>query len=188
MLISWSSAYVCHVRCNDSRSGTGKHVFPRRRFIHSGHTVLCRNRNAALPPDDRFKVPAFLGSSFAFLGGFQTVANLDTGIFADMSYGEKLPYACGGVLIAGLLYLLLSLIIKVIGVRRVMRFLPPVVTGPIIICIGLSLAPSAISNASTNWPLALIALATVIIFNIWGKGMFKIIRSSWESSYPMWQH
>ena len=83
----------------------------------------------------RFKVPAFLGSSFAFLGGFQTVANLDTGIFADMSYGEKLPYACGGVLIAGLLYLLLSLIIKVIGVRRVMRFLPPVVTGPIIICI-----------------------------------------------------
>ena len=123
----------------------------------------------------RFKVPAFLGSSFAFLGGFQTVANLDTGIFADMSYGEKLPYACGGVLIAGLLYLLLSLIIKVIGVRRVMRFLPPVVTGPIIICIGLSLTPSAISNASTNWPLALIALATVIIFNIWGKGMFKII-------------
>lgn len=123
----------------------------------------------------RFKVPAFLGSSFAFLGGFQTVANLDTGIFADMSYGEKLPYACGGVLIAGLLYLLLSLIIKVIGVRRVMRFLPPIVTGPIIICIGLSLAPSAISNASTNWPVALIALATVIIFNIWGKGMFKII-------------
>ena len=123
----------------------------------------------------RFKVPAFLGSSFAFLGGFQTVANLDTGIFANMSYGEKLPYACGGVLIAGLLYLVLSLIIKVIGVRRVMRFLPPVVTGPIIICIGLSLAPSAISNASTNWPLALIALATVIIFNIWGKGMFKII-------------
>lgn len=123
----------------------------------------------------RLKVPAFLGSSFAFLGGFQTVAELDTGIFANMSYGEKLPYACGGVLIAGLLYLVLALIIKVIGVRRVMRFLPPVVTGPIIICIGLSLAPSAISNASTNWLLAIIALATVVIFNIWGKGMFKII-------------
>ena len=123
----------------------------------------------------KLKVPAFLGSSFAFLGGFQTVAELDTGIFANMSYGEKLPYACGGVLIAGLLYLVLALIIKVIGVRRVMRFLPPVVTGPIIICIGLSLAPSAISNASTNWLLAIIALATVVIFNIWGKGMFKII-------------
>lgn len=123
----------------------------------------------------RFKVPAFLGSSFAFLGGFATVAELDTGIFATMSYGEKLPYACGGVFVAGLLYLVLALIIKVIGVRRVMRFLPPVVTGPIIICIGLSLAPSAISNASTNWLLAIIALATVVIFNIWGKGMFKII-------------
>ena len=110
----------------------------------------------------RFKVPAFLGSSFAFLGGFQTVANLDTGIFADMSYGEKLPYACGGVLIAGLLYLLLSLIIKVIGVRRVMRFLPPVVTGP-------------------HLPL--------LLFSISGaKVCSRSSRSSWESSYPMWQH
>ena len=95
----------------------------------------------------KMKVPAFLGSSFAFLGGFATVAELDSGIFADMSYGEKLPYACGGIVVAGLLYLVLALIIKLAGVKRVMRFLPPVVTGPIIICIGLSLAPSAISNA-----------------------------------------
>lgn len=123
----------------------------------------------------KLKVPAFLGSSFAFLGGFQTVANLDTGIFADMTMGEKLPYACGGIVVAGLLYLILALIIKLIGVKQVMRFLPPVVTGPIIICIGLSLAPSAVSNASTNWILAIIALGTIIIFNIWGKGMFKII-------------
>lgn len=56
-----------------------------------------------------------------------------------------------------------------------MHYLPPVVTGPIIICIGLSLAPSAIANASTNWLIALIALGTIIVFNIWGKGMFKII-------------
>ena len=123
----------------------------------------------------KFKVPAFLGSSFAFLGGFATVAELNTGRFADMSYGEKLPYACGGVVVAGALYLLLAVFIRLVGVRRVMRFLPPVVTGPIIICIGLSLAPSAIGNASACWPLALIALATVIVFNIWGKGMFKII-------------
>lgn len=123
----------------------------------------------------RMKVPAFLGSSFAFLGGFATVAELDAGIFADMTYGEKLPYACGGIVIAGLLYLVLALIIKVAGVKRVMRFLPPVVTGPMIICIGLSLAPSAVGNASTNWFLALIALAVIVIFNIWGKGMFKII-------------
>ena len=123
----------------------------------------------------KLKVPAFLGSSFAFLGGFQTVAQLDTGIFAGMTMGEKLPYACGGIVVAGLLYLVLALVIKLIGVKKVMKFLPPVVTGPIIICIGLSLAPSAVSNASTNWLLALIALGTIIVFNIWGKGMFKII-------------
>ena len=123
----------------------------------------------------KMKVPAFLGSSFTFLGGFSTVANLDTGIFADMTYGEKLPYACGGIVVAGLLYLVLALIIKLVGVKRVMKFLPPVVTGPIIICIGLSLAPSAVSNASANWFLALVALAVIIIFNIWGKGMWKII-------------
>ena len=123
----------------------------------------------------KLKVPAFLGSSFAFLGGFSTIAQLDTGIFADMTMGEKLPYACGGIVVAGALYLILALVIKVVGVKKVMRFLPPVVTGPIIICIGLSLAPSAVSNASTNWILALIALAVIIIFNIWGKGMFRII-------------
>ena len=123
----------------------------------------------------KWRVPAFLGSSFAFLGGFATVAELNTGKFADMTYGEKLPYACGGIVVAGLLYLILALIIKAVGVKKVMRFLPPIVTGPIIICIGLGLAPSAISNASMCWPLALVALAVVIIFNIWGKGMFKII-------------
>lgn len=123
----------------------------------------------------KLKVPAFLGSSFAFLGGFETVSKLNTGIFADMTMGEKLPYACGGIVVAGVLYLILALVIKLIGVKKVMRFLPPVVTGPIIICIGLSLAPSAVTNASTNWLLAIIALGTIIVFNIWGKGMFKII-------------
>ncbi len=123
----------------------------------------------------KFKVPAFLGSSFAFLGGFASIASLDTGIFAKMPDSEKLQYACGGIFVAGLLYLVLALIIKLIGVKRVMRFLPPVVTGPIIICIGLSLAPSAVSNASTNWLIAIVALAVIIVFNIWGKGMLKII-------------
>lgn len=123
----------------------------------------------------KLKVPAFLGSSFAFLGGFHTVSKLDTGIFKDMSMGEKLPYACGGIVVAGALYLILALVVKLVGIKRVMRFLPPVVTGPIIICIGLSLAPSAVNNAKTNWILAIIAFAVIVIFNIWGKGMFKII-------------
>ncbi len=123
----------------------------------------------------KFKVPAFLGSSFAFLGGFYTVANLDSGNYAGMNVNDKVAYACGGIVIAGLLYFVLALIIKLVGINKVMRFLPPVVTGPIIICIGLGLAGSAISNASTNWFIAIVALVTIIIFNIWGKGMFRII-------------
>ena len=123
----------------------------------------------------KLKVPAFLGSSFAFLGGFQTVAKLNTGIYAGMTGEEKLPYALGGIVIAGLLYILLAVVIKLVGARRVMRFLPPVVTGPIIILIGLNLAPSAVSNASSCWWLALVAMAIIIAANIWGKGMIKII-------------
>ena len=88
----------------------------------------------------KMRIPAFLGSSFAFLGGFYTVANLDSGIFADMTMGEKLPYACGGILVAGLLYLVLAAVIKLVGAKKVMRFLPPVVTGPIIICIEIGRA------------------------------------------------
>ncbi|MCI2058989.1 MAG: uracil-xanthine permease family protein [Oscillibacter sp.] len=123
----------------------------------------------------KFKVPAFLGSSFAFLGGFSAISNLNSGMYASMEPSEKLQYACGGIVIAGLLYVALALIIKFVGVHKVMRFLPPIVTGPIIILIGLSLAPSAINNASTCWWLALLAIAVIVIFNIWGRGMFKII-------------
>lgn len=118
------------------------------------------------------KVPAFLGSSFAFLGGYAAVAPLMEDGTPNI---EMLPYACGGVFCAGLLYLLLAALIKGFGAKRVMRFFPPVVTGPIIISIGLILAPSAINNCATNWPIALIALATVIVFNIWGRGMAKIV-------------
>ena len=123
----------------------------------------------------KFKVPAFLGSSFAFLGGFEAVAHLDAGKFAGMTGEEKLPYALGGVVVAGLLYLVLALLFKLVGAKKVMRFFPPIVTGPIIILIGLNLAPSAVSNAATCWPLALFAIAVIVVANIWGKGMIKII-------------
>ena len=127
------------------------------------------------PVCTRLKVPAFLGSSFAFLGGFQAMAEMDAGIYATMEVAEKLQYTCGGIVVAGLLYVILALVIKVVGVHRVMHYLPPVVTGPIIILIGLNLAPSAVSNASTCWWLALVAMAIIIVANIWGKGMIKII-------------
>lgn len=121
------------------------------------------------------KVPAFLGSSFAFLGGFATIAALNTGIYAGMAASEKIRYACGGIVVAGLLYLILAAVMKLVGVKKCMRYLPPVVTGPIIISIGLSLAGSAVSNCQTYWPLAILALLVVIFFNIWGRGLFKII-------------
>ena len=117
------------------------------------------------------KVPAFLGSSFAFLGGYAAVAPMIDG----QPNTEMLPYACGGVFAAGLVYAVMAALIKAFGAKRVMRFFPPVVTGPIIISIGLILAPTAITNCQTNWLLALIALLTIIIFNIWGRGMAKII-------------
>ena len=123
----------------------------------------------------KLKVPAFLGSSFSYLGGFEAMAKLDAGKYAGMDPAVKLQYACGGIVVAGLLYVILAAIIKAVGVRRVMRFLPPVVTGPIIILIGLNLAPSAVSNASTCWWLALVAMAIIVVANIWGKGMIKII-------------
>lgn len=120
----------------------------------------------------KFQVPAFLGSSFAFLGGYATIAPR----LADgAANSELLPYACLGVACSGLIYLILAAIIKAVGIKKVMKFFPPVVTGPIIIAIGLGLAPSAINNCSTNWVVALIALALVIVFNIFGKGMIKII-------------
>lgn len=118
------------------------------------------------------KVPIFLGSSFAFLGGYAAV----TGLSVDgMTTAQLLPYACLGVAAAGLVYLILAGFFAIFDVKKVMRFFPPVVTGPIIIAIGLSLAGSAVSNCNTNWLLALIALATVIVFNIWGRGMAKIL-------------
>ncbi len=113
------------------------------------------------------KVPAFLGSSFAFIGGYAAIA----------PNGEKelLPYACIGVAAAGFLYVVLSLLIKLFGQKKVMRFFPPIVTGPIIIAIGLTLSKSAIDNCDTNWAVALVAIFVVILANIFGKGMVKII-------------
>ena len=125
------------------------------------------------------KVPAFLGSSFAFLGGYFAVNSLVTEYNAGLAEGAAavnwIPYAGVGVACAGLLYVILSGLFKAFGPSKVMRFFPPIVTGPIIICIGITLANSAINNCAANWPIALLALAIVVVCNIWGKGMIKII-------------
>ncbi len=119
------------------------------------------------------KVPVFLGSSFAFLGGYFAVK--DMAVKAGMTAEQGLPYAGVGIACAGLLYLILALICRSVGASKVMRFFPPIVTGPIIICVGLHLAPSAIDNCQSNWGIALVAIVVVIVCNIWGKGMIKII-------------
>ena len=123
------------------------------------------------------KVPAFLGSSFAYLGGFSIVAPMLADADGNLTVAntKMLPYACAAVAFSGLVYLVASLLISTFGIRRIMTFFPPVVTGPIIISIGLILAPSAITNCQSNWLLAFVALGTVIVCNIWGKGMVKIL-------------
>lgn len=113
------------------------------------------------------KVPAFLGSSFAYLAGYAAIA----------PNGEKelLPYACAGVACSALLYFILAGLIKAFSVEKVMKFFPPIVTGPIIIAIGLTLSASAIANCSADWLVAIVAIVIVIACNIWGKGMIRII-------------
>ena len=122
------------------------------------------------------KVPGFLGSSFAFIGGYNTIRTVGTAADGSAIYNNALlPYACFGVLIAGLMYVILAALFKLFGVKKVMRFFPPIVTGPIIIAIGLTLSSSAINNCKGNWLVAVVAIAIVIGFNMWGKGMTKII-------------
>lgn len=115
----------------------------------------------------RGNVPAFLGSSFAFIAGYAAIA--------PDKEANLLPYACLGVVFASLLYFVLAALFKAFGTKRVMRFFPPVVTGPIVIAIGLILASSAITNCQTNWLVAVVAIAVIIACNIWGRGMVKIV-------------
>ncbi|MFI3207984.1 MAG: solute carrier family 23 protein [Eubacteriales bacterium] len=118
------------------------------------------------------KVPAFLGSSFAFLGGYTAIAPYLEDGSANV---EMLPYASLGVMCAGLLYLIVAWLFRVFDIKTVMKYFPPVVTGPMIIAIGLILAPSAITNCQANWFIAIVAFATIVIATIYGKGMVKIV-------------
>ena len=117
------------------------------------------------------KVPAFLGSSFAFIGGYNAIRTMADGSTND----ALLPYACFGVACAGLVYLVVALLFKIFGAKKVMRYFPPIVTGPVIICIGLTLSNSAVNNCANNWWIALVAILIVVVANIFGKAMIKII-------------
>jgi len=123
----------------------------------------------------KMKVPAFLGSSFAFIGGYAGVVQIAGEAPYGLTMAQALPYACIGVFCAGLMYFILAALFAIFGTKRVMRFFPPIVTGPIIIAIGLTLSGSAINNCMANWWIALFAILIIIVCNIWGKGMIKII-------------
>lgn len=118
-------------------------------------------------------VPAFLGSSFAFIGGYLSVKQM--GMDQGMSETLALDYACFGVFCAGLCYFVMAALIKGFGVQKILKFFPPVVVGPMVIAIGLTLSGSAISSCTSNWLLAITAIAIVIVASIWGKGIVKII-------------
>ena len=121
----------------------------------------------------KMKVPAFLGSSFAFLGGYAAIVSM--GEAQGLSAAESLPYACIGVFSAGIIYFILAGLFAAYGAKKVMRFFPPIVTGPIIIAIGLTLSGSAIGNCNQNWWIAILAIVIIIVCNIWGRKMIKII-------------
>ena len=121
----------------------------------------------------KLQVPAFLGSSFAFLGGYASVKQLC--VAQGLTDEVALNYACIGVAAASLLYFVMAFLLKMFGTEKVMRFFPPVVTGPMVIAIGLTLSGSAIGNCQQNWLLAVTAIAIVIGTSIWGKGIIKIV-------------
>ena len=132
------------------------------------------------------KVPTFLGSSFAFIAAIQGAAQIcsDNAEIGTDAYLAALPYATGGIIVAGALYLVLALLVRLVGAERVRSFFPPIVTGPIVTIIGLMLAPSAINNITTqigtvnvglNWLVAAVAIAAIFVTSLFAKGLFKLV-------------
>lgn len=110
------------------------------------------------------KVPIFLGSSFAFIAPI---------ISATEIYGQS--GTLFGLIGVGLVYFVMSILVKTLGTGFIKRLFPPVVIGPVIMLIGLSLSPAAVDMAKTNWPLAAVALATAIVVTLYTKGIMKLI-------------
>ena len=132
------------------------------------------------------KVPTFLGSSFAFIAAMRGAAQVcsDDAEMGTDGYLAALPYATGGIIVAGALYLVLALLVRLVGAERVRSFFPPIVTGPVVTIIGLMLAPSAINNITTqigtvnvglNWLVAAVAIAAIFVTSLFAKGLFKLV-------------
>ena len=111
-----------------------------------------------------FKVPVFLGSSFAFISVINQVKDTFKG---DLSYAQ------GGIVVAGFIYVIMSIIVKVVGPEKVKKYFPPQVTGAMIMVIGLNLLPTAIEMAMNNITIAIITLSISVCINQFGKGSIK---------------
>ena len=110
------------------------------------------------------KVPIYLGSSFAFIAPI---------IKATELFGLGGMFC--GLVSVGLVYMLMSLLVRTFGIDLIKKLFPPVVIGPVIILIGLSLAGAGVNMAQENWILAIVSLAVAVAASIWGKGMIKLI-------------
>jgi uracil permease len=133
------------------------------------------------------KIPIFLGSSFAYIAPMIAVTlyyvnqgptqygSIQEALNAGIDIIPMLAYATGGIFIAGLVKIGLSLLVKAVGVERIVKLFPPVISGTTILIIGIILSPVAISMASSNWAIALVALATAIVVRLYAKGFPKII-------------
>lgn len=117
------------------------------------------------------KVPVFLGSSFAFIAPMAAVVEM----VSARGGADGLAYARGGIVVAGMVYIIVAALIYVFGVKKVIEFFPPIVTGPIILVIGLKLAPTAIDMASGNWMLAIVSFITVVAVSIYAKGFLRVV-------------
>lgn len=109
-------------------------------------------------------VPIFLGSSFAFIAPIVKATEL---------YG--LAGTLSGLVAVGLVYFLMSALVKWQGIRLIKRLFPPVVIGPVIMLIGLSLAGTGVDMATEDWLLAIIALVTAVVVSMFAKGLLKLI-------------
>ncbi|MBO8159992.1 MAG: uracil-xanthine permease [Thermosipho sp. (in: Bacteria)] len=139
----------------------------------------------------KWKVPVFLGSSFAYIAPIIAVTtyymnqaglsygSINEAVAAGVDLRPYLAYAAGGIAIAGLVKFGFGFLIKLIGIRRFEKLFPPVISGTMIILIGLILSPVAIQMASANWWIALVSLATAVIVRLYAKGFSRLVPVIW---------
>lgn len=159
-------------------------LVPTLTGLNTSITLLCAGLGTLLfHAVTKRKVPVFLGSSFAFMGAIQTVLVIDPS--TNLPTLDSLAKMKGGLIIAGILYVIIALLIRIVGYNKVNRFLPAIVTGPMIIVIGLRLSSTAIStafydaNTGAFVPIymfiAFCVVATIVIISVYTKGFFNLM-------------